>query len=191
MKEENKNEIQTPASENETAPPDESKSEEPKDSKQNSPEENDSSNNADEAENDEKPKKKNRLPLYIGGVVLLIAAIGGFFYWLHARQFESTDDAFIEGDIVQVSPKISAYVTKVLVKENQQVHKGDLLVELDTKDLEARLEAAQAQLKSAQAQVAQSQASVDLTRKTVQAGPIGAGECRTDAPLGTSQTKCG
>jgi len=116
-----------------------------------------------------KPKKKKRLPLYIGAGILLVAAIGGLIYWLYARQYESTDDAFIEGDIVQVSPKVSAYVAKVYVKENQPVHKGDLLVELDTKDYEARLEQARAQLKAAEAQRTQSQASVNLTRKTTEA----------------------
>lgn len=116
------------------------------------------------------PKKKNRLPLFIGAAVLLISAVCGTAYWLYARQFESTDDAFIEGDVVQISPKIAAYVTKVPIKENQQVHKGDLLVELDQKDYQAKLEQARAQLKTAQAQRGQAQASVDLTRKTTQAG---------------------
>lgn len=123
-----------------------------------------------EVNGEDKPAKKNRLPLFIGGAVVLIAAIGGLIYWIYARQYESTDDAFIEGNIVQVSPKVSAYVAKVLVKENQPVHKGDLLVELDTKDLEARLEAAKAQLRAARAQRGQAQAGVDLTRKTTNAG---------------------
>lgn len=114
-------------------------------------------------------KKKSKLPFVILGSVLLVAAIGGVIYWLYARQYETTDDAFIEGNIVQVSPKVSAYVTKVYVKENQQVHRGDLLVELDPKDLEARLEQAKAQLKAAQAQRNSAQATVDLTRKTTEA----------------------
>lgn len=122
-----------------------------------------------EVKSEPEKKKKSKLPFVVLGSVLLVAAIGGLFYWLHARQFESTDDAFIEGNIVQVSPKVSAYVTKVYVKENQQVRKGDLLVELDTKDLEARLEQAKAQLKAAQAQRGTAQANVDLTRKTTAA----------------------
>ena len=115
------------------------------------------------------PTKKRRLPIFIVGGVLLIAAISGVIYWLYARQFESTDDAFIEGKIVQVSPKVSAYVAKVYVKENQQVHKGDLLVELDSKDYEAKLEQAKAQLQAAQAQRGQAQSNVNLTRKTTNA----------------------
>lgn len=118
------------------------------------------------------PARKSRKPLVIVGVVALIAAVGGFFYWLHARKFESTDDAFIEGNVVQVSPKIAAYISKIYVNNNQPVKKGDLLVELNTQDFEARLEQARAQLRTAQAQRNQSQASVDLTRKTTVAGQV-------------------
>ncbi|MGI9034781.1 MAG: efflux RND transporter periplasmic adaptor subunit [Pyrinomonadaceae bacterium] len=114
-------------------------------------------------------KKKSKLPFIIGGAILLVAAIVGFLYWLHARQYESTDDAFIDGDIVQISPKISAYVTKVYVKSNQQVHKGDLLLELNAQDYEAKLEQAKAQLRAAEAQKNQSQAQVALTRATTNA----------------------
>ena len=131
-------------------------------------------NHADEAEKTDgaaaqEKKPRSKLPVIIIGSVLLIAGIGGLIYWLHARQFESTDDAFIDGDVVQISPKIAAYVTKVYVKSNQQVHKGDLLLELNTQDYEARLEQAKAQLRTAEAQKNQSQAQVDLTRKTTEA----------------------
>jgi membrane fusion protein (multidrug efflux system) len=125
---------------------------------------------SDETEPEEPAtKKKRRFPLVIVGAVALVAIIGGLIYWLYARQFESTDDAFIEADVVQISPKVSAYVTKVYVKGNQQVHKGDLLVELNAQDYEVRLEQAKAQLRTAQAQRNQSQANVDLTRKTAAA----------------------
>ncbi len=124
----------------------------------------------DEENAEEQPKKKgSKLPLIIGGAVLLIAAIAGTLYWLNARHYESTDDAFIDGDVVQISPKIAAYVTKVYVDSNQQVHKGDLLVELNTQDYESRLEQAKAQLAAAEAQKNSSQAQVDLTRKTTDA----------------------
>ncbi len=121
-----------------------------------------------EVESEEK-KPRSKLPMIIVGAVLLVAGVCGLIYWLYARQFESTDDAFIDGDIIQISPKVASYVTKVYVKSNQQVHKGDLLLELNTQDLQARLEQAKAQLRAAEAQKNQSQAQVDLTRKTTQA----------------------
>ncbi len=117
----------------------------------------------------EPKKKRGKLPLLIGGAVLLVAAVAGSIYWLYARQYESTDDAFIDGDVTQISPKVSAYVKKVYVKSNQSVHKGDLLVELESKDYETKLEQAQAQLRAAQAQRGQAQATTDLTKKTTEA----------------------
>jgi membrane fusion protein (multidrug efflux system) len=115
-------------------------------------------------------RRKRRLPLIIIGIVLIVGAIGGLIYWLYARQYESTDDAFIEGNIVQVSPKISANVVKVNVTDNQVVKKGDLLVELDARDFEARLEQAKAQLAQARAQAQAAQANVNLTRRSTNAG---------------------
>ncbi len=118
---------------------------------------------------EETPKKRSKLPFIIIGAIVFIGAIGGLIYWLDARNYESTDDAFIDGDIIQVSPKVTAYVKKIYVDSNATVHKGDLLVELDTKDFEAKLEQAKATLLAAQAQKNQSQAEVSLTRATTNA----------------------
>ena len=135
------------------------------------------------------PSKKRRLSYIIIGAVALVAIISGLVYWLYARQFESTDDAFIEGDIVQISPKVSSYIAKVYVKGNQLVHKGDLLVELDPKDYEAKLEQAKSQLRTAQAQRNQSLAQVDLTRKTTQASKNQANSNIQTAQSNVAQTK--
>jgi membrane fusion protein (multidrug efflux system) len=89
------------------------------------------------------------LPIFIVAGALLAAAIAGGIYYFYARQHETTNDAFIEGDIVQISPKITAYVSKIYVKENQFVHKGDLLAELSPQDYEARLAQAKAQAQRA------------------------------------------
>ncbi len=126
--------------------------------------------NETEIKSEETKPSRRRLPIFIVAGVLLIGVIAGTIYWLYARQYETTDDAFIDGDIVQVSPKLSAYVSKVYVHDNQQVKKGDLLVELDPRDYQARLEAANAQLTAAKAQRGQAQAGVELTRKTTTAG---------------------
>jgi membrane fusion protein (multidrug efflux system) len=112
--------------------------------------------------------------LVVLAIVILGAAIAGVRYWQHARQYESTDDAFIQGHIIPISPKVSAQVTRVLIDDNQEVKQGDVLVELDPRDFEValaqaqtneaaargRLQQAQAQLIAAKAQVAQAQAQV-------------------------------
>ena len=140
-------------------------------------------------ENETAAKSKRRFPVALVGAGVLIAIIGGLVYWLYARQFETTDDAFIEGDVVQISPKITAYVAKVYVKGNQPVHKGDLLVELSAQDFEVRLEQAKAQLRTAQAQKNQSQANVDLTRKTTEASQTQARSNVRTAQTNVEQTR--
>jgi membrane fusion protein (multidrug efflux system) len=117
---------------------------------------------------DEKKRKRKKI-LFIGAGLLLIAAILGIAYWLYARQFESTDDAFVQADITQVSPKVAAYVKKIYVDNNQPVHKGDLLVELDPTDLQVKLQQAQAQLESAKSQRDVAQANANLTTRTTAA----------------------
>lgn len=112
--------------------------------------------------------KRKRIAIIAGAGVLLVA-LAGLGYWLYARQFESTDDAFIDGDIVQVSPRVSAYVAKIYVVNNQFVHKGDLLLELNTSDLEVKLEQAKAQLETAKSHRGQAVANADLTKKTTAA----------------------
>ncbi len=133
-------------------------------------------------ESDEEPKGRRKL-IFIGGGILLAAIISGLVYWIYIRQYESTDDAFIEGDIVQISPKVSAYVSKVYVRSNQYVHKGDPLVDLDPKDYEARLAQANAQLETARSQRGLARANVDLTVKTT-----GAGRTQARSNVQTAQT---
>jgi membrane fusion protein (multidrug efflux system) len=114
---------------------------------------------------EQKGKRRKKRILFAGGTVLLIAVIAGLRYWINARQFESTDDAFIDGDIVQISPHVPAYVKKVHVESNQFVHKGDLLVELVSDDYDIKLEQAKAELTNAQSRLDQALANAGLTRK--------------------------
>jgi membrane fusion protein (multidrug efflux system) len=132
---------------------------------------------------------KRRKILMIGAAVLLVGVIVGVAYWLYARQYESTDDAFIEGDITQISPKVSAYVKKVEVKSNQFVHKGDLLVELDPSDLEVRLQQAKAQLETARSQRGLASANADLTAKTTDASQLQARSNVDTARTNVEQTR--
>ena len=97
-------------------------------------------------------------------IVLLIAAVVGVRYWLYARSHESTDDAFIDAHVTQVSPKVAGYVAKVHVVANQQVKKGDLLVEIDPRDYEARLDQAKAALEAGEARLKEARTGVELTR---------------------------
>ncbi|MDE1157659.1 MAG: HlyD family secretion protein [Neorhizobium sp.] len=94
------------------------------------------------------PAKKKR------GFVLPIIAIAalagvawyGYDWWTVGRFMVSTDDAYIEGDIATISPKVTGYVAKVNVVANQQVKAGDVLATLDDGDYKNALEQAQAQV---------------------------------------------
>jgi membrane fusion protein (multidrug efflux system) len=83
-------------------------------------------------------------------------------YWTHARRFEGTDDAQVDGNISNVSPKINGTVVAVRVVENQLVKEGDELADIDTTDLEIALAQAKAQVAQAQAQLDAEDPSVPI-----------------------------
>src|SRR5581483_3367508 len=80
--------------------------------------------------------------------------------WLHYRHYESTDDAFIEGHVTAVSSKVAAHVVKLLVEDNQDLEEGQLIVELDRRDFEARLAQAKAGLEAARSRLASAEAGL-------------------------------
>ena len=101
-----------------------------------------------------------RRPLLFGGLALLIivAVIGGILWWLHARHYESTDDAFIDGHMVQVSPEIAGRIVRVAVDDNEAVTAGQLLAEIAPADLQAKLDQARANEAAALGSLAQAKA---------------------------------
>ena len=104
------------------------------------------------------PKKSSATKRVIAGAILLVAVVAGLLYWLHARHFETTDDAAIDGHFAALSTRIAGTVTYVNpeVENNHTVTAGTLLLELDPRDYEAELEHARANLetKEAEARVA-------------------------------------
>ena len=102
-----------------------------------------------------------RPSVVIGGAVLLalIVVVGGLWWW-HESGIETTDDAFLEAHVVDVSPQISGQVTRVLVEDNQLVHTGEPLVEIDPAQF--RLALAQAVAEQQQAQTALGQANANV-----------------------------
>ncbi|MCP3164982.1 HlyD family secretion protein [Myxococcus qinghaiensis] len=95
--------------------------------------------------------------------LVALALVGGGVRWALTRGHESTDDAQVEGRIANVSPRVSGMVAKVLVSDNQAVKAGDVLVELDATDLDAKLEVARADVLSAEAQASNAQSQLSLT----------------------------
>jgi membrane fusion protein, multidrug efflux system len=99
-----------------------------------------------------KPKRSlRRLVILLAAGLLLL--VGGTFWYVDNVGYETTDDAAIEGHVIQVSPKLSAHVKVVHFDDNYQVKKGDLLIELDPRDFEVSLASAVANLASAQSKL--------------------------------------
>ncbi len=84
-------------------------------------------------------------------VIVLVAIVGGLFLWRYLGSYESTDDAQVDAHLYPVSARVSGYVIKVNVDDNQYVQKGAVLVEIDPKDYEVAVEVAKANLASAEA----------------------------------------
>ena len=79
----------------------------------------------------------SRRTLVISGAVLIIVAALATFthhWWTVGRFIESTDDAYVGGDITVIAPKVGGFIADVAVADNQTVHAGDLLVKLDDRD---------------------------------------------------------
>ena len=95
--------------------------------------------------------------------LVALAAIVAFGYWLYSRQFETTDDAEIDGDLSVISPRVSGTVKAVRVIDNQRVAAGDPLVEIDPADLEIALARSEAAVAQAAAQLGAEHPSVPIT----------------------------
>ena len=92
--------------------------------------------------------KKRVLVPCITGLIFLIC---GIFYAVHTVYYKSTDDAFIEGHVITVAPRVSGPVLKLNIEDNQDVKKGDLLLEIDPNDYQAKLKETKAKLEEAKA----------------------------------------
>jgi membrane fusion protein (multidrug efflux system) len=101
-----------------------------------------------------------RRPILIG--VGLVVVAGATAYWANARHFEDTDDAQVDGNISNVSPRVNGTVMIVNVIENQLVKQGDVLAEIDSTDLQIALDQAKAQVAQAQAQLAAEDPNVPI-----------------------------
>ncbi|MEO6803953.1 MAG: HlyD family secretion protein, partial [Granulicella sp.] len=98
-------------------------------------------------------------------VVILVVVIAGLFYY-HSTFSEDTDDAQVDGDLYQISSRISGQVVKVYVEDNQKVEAGAPIADIDPRDYQVALEQAQAALASAQAAYIQADVSVPITSVT-------------------------
>jgi membrane fusion protein (multidrug efflux system) len=113
-------------------------------------------------------KKTSRAKTLLPVLAVAAAAVAAGVYARGAGK-ETTDDAQIEGHVASVASRVSGQVRAVRVRDNQLVHAGDVLVELDDADYLAKLDAARADLASAKAALLSSETYLALTEKTIDA----------------------
>ena len=106
--------------------------------------------------------------------LIALGIVAGIAWYLHARHYESTDDAFIDGRSVLVSPEVGGAITSVNVTDNQIVKKGDLLATIDVRNYKAALDQAdgliaqnEATAKNIDAQIAAQKAQVEQSAQQV------------------------
>jgi membrane fusion protein (multidrug efflux system) len=119
--------------------------------------------------------------IVLGTVLLALVLLFGLRYLAETLTHESTDDAFIDSDVVTLAPKIAGQIKKVYVAANQAVKAGDLLVEIDPRDLQVALEQKQAALAAAQANVELIKSSLDLFRTEIATAEATARQSAADA----------
>lgn len=92
---------------------------------------------------------RNRILLAITALIALLAAGYAIYWWLVLNRVESTDDAYVQGDVVEITPQVSGTVVAVSVRDTDVVKAGQVLVQLDPADATIALEQAKAQLAQA------------------------------------------
>ena len=112
----------------------------------------DENNNTEEvmasnAETTDKPTRKKKTKKVVKKrflvpiIIILVLCVLG---WMYFSTFETTDDAFVEGHIVRISPKVTGIIEKLYIDDNQHVKKGDLLLVIDDRDYKVKYEQAKA-----------------------------------------------
>jgi membrane fusion protein (multidrug efflux system) len=119
---------------------------------------------------DAPPKKGAKRSYLILAAVVLAAVLGYALFTLYNRGKESTDDAQVDADVVPVSARVAGAVLHVHVKDNATVKKGDVLVEIDPAELQAKVKETEAELAAANAQAEAADAQVAIVAATSKGG---------------------
>ena len=109
-------------------------------------------------------KPRSKKPLIILGAVVVVAAIIAFITWFVYRNQVSTDDAYTDGNVITMAPKVSGYVVELLIDDNSRVRKGELLLRIEPQDFQTARAAALSQLALAKAQLKTAETALRIAR---------------------------
>jgi len=117
-------------------------------------------------------KKFNfRKALLTGAALAMLAGTAwyGWDYWTVGRFQVSTDDAYVKADNTTVAPKVSGYLSQVLVGDNERIKAGQILAQIDDRDFNVALDQAKADVAAARAAIASKQAQLEVQQAVINA----------------------
>lgn len=112
-------------------------------------------------------KKTNKRFILIFGILILVGGTYGIYKYLHSLAHETTDDAQVEKNMNPIIPRVGGYITKIYVKDNDFVKKGDTLFTIDDRDYVVKVEEAKAVLIGAEQNYAVSKADIGTAQANV------------------------
>jgi membrane fusion protein (multidrug efflux system) len=130
-----------------------------------------------------------RRAFFIFTVILLALAAGGLLFWMHSRQFETTDDAEVDAHMNPIAARIDGNVVRVYVENNQTVKTGDPLIDLDPRDYQVALDQYAAKLAQARTMVLAQEPNIPITEveNTTNISTGEAGVANARAALGAAE----
>lgn len=114
-----------------------------------------------------KEEKKSNKFIIIFSALFILGIVYGSYKYIHAQSHETTDDAQIEKNIHPIISRVAGFITKVYVKDNDFVKKGDTLFTIDNRDFLVKLEETEANLIAAESNLAVSKADVNTAQENV------------------------
>jgi len=132
---------------------------------------------------------KSHRRLYLGTAAVLGVLAGLFYYYRFIAPYESTDDAFVETHVTPIAPQVAGRVAQLLVTDNQEVNQGDVLVQIDPRDFQTRLDQERASLAAAQSRLVQARAqfTVDQARIDQEKANVVAAEAESSQAVADDQ----
>ena len=121
-------------------------------------------------ENEAKPKKGNKLKVIIG--ILAAAIIIGLIVYINGANYEKTDNAQLDADIIPIRSSVAGYVKTINFEDNQQVKKGQILFTIDDTELKTKVAQAEAALENANANLISVRSSAKATSQNADAAVI-------------------
>ncbi|MGB9716187.1 MAG: HlyD family secretion protein [Thermodesulfovibrionales bacterium] len=118
-----------------------------------------------ETPHDMKNKRRKKFAFIILGSILMIGAIVIFFYLRYKSTHITTDDAFVEGTIHTIAPKVSGTVKSVYVRDNQFVRENEILLEIDPVDYDVKVKEASSKLNAEKSKLSEIEAKIETSKK--------------------------